>query len=86
MICGTIDILQGKALNTLNIAVDGLIKYLIQMTFVLVMSMALGFLGTRAIGAIINPLNMINMVQVYLCVSIVQNMTKQIGRSIATSI
>ena len=85
MICGTWDVLQAKAMNTFSIIILGLIQYMIMLAFVIVMAEACELLAAKLPGTIINPANFMYMIKVYICISIVNSMSKQVGMAIATS-
>ena len=85
MICGTWDVLQAKAMNTFSIIISGLIQYMIMLAFVIVMAEACELLAAKLPGTIINPANFMYMIKVYICISIVNSMSKQVGMAIATS-
>ena len=87
MICGTWDILQAKALNTVSIILSGMIQYLVMFAFVIVMGETIGVLGPKMaeVTTIVNPANFFALVKFYLLVSIIHSMCSQLGRNIATS-
>jgi hypothetical protein len=85
MICGTWDILKAKSLNTFSIMISGLIQYLVMLAFVIVMAETAELLGSKLLGTIMNPANFIFMIKIYLCISIVNSMCRQVGRQLATS-
>lgn len=85
MICGTWDVLKAKSMNTFSIIISGLIQYMIMLAFVIIMAEACDLLATKLPGTIINPSNFMSMIKVYICISIVNSMSKQVGMAIATS-
>lgn len=85
MICGTWDVLKAKSLNTFSIMISGLIQYLVMLAFIIVMAETAELLGSKLLGTIMNPANFIFMIKIYLCISIVNSMCRQVGRQLATS-
>ena len=58
---------------------------MIMLAFVIVMAEACELLAAKLPGTIINPANFMYMIKVYICISIVNSMSKQVGMAIATS-
>ena len=85
LVCGTIDILRGKALNTFSIILSGIMQYLVLFAFVILMSETVKILGDKMIGVILNPANFFTLLKIYLMVSIVNAMCKQISIQLSTA-
>ena len=85
MIFGMSDITKAKSLNTLQIIVSGFLQYLVNFAVVIVLAMAVEVIGKASLGAILTPFNFVKTIQVFVCVSILQSIIRQIGLSIATN-
>ncbi|MDO5089421.1 MAG: hypothetical protein Q4D53_06505 [Leptotrichiaceae bacterium] len=83
MIFGMTDITKSKALNTLQIIVSGFLQYLVNFGAIIVLAMVIEIIGMASLGVILTPFNFVNTIKVFLCISIIQSVVKQVGVSIA---
>lgn len=83
MIFGMSDITKSKALNTLQIIISGFLQYLVNFGVIIVLAMVIELLGKESLGVILTPFNFINTIKVFICISMVQIIVRQVGISIA---
>ncbi|RRD40599.1 hypothetical protein EII29_01260 [Leptotrichia sp. OH3620_COT-345] len=83
MIFGMNDITKSKALNTLQIIISGFLQYLVNFGVIIVLAMIIEMIGKSSLGVILTPFNFVNTIKVFLCISIIQSVVKQVGVSIA---
>ena len=85
MIFGMSDVTKSKSLNTLQIIVSGFLQYLVNFAVIIVLAMVVELLGKASLGVILTPFNFVKTIQVFICISIVQAIAKQIGLTVATN-
>ena len=85
MIFGMSDVTKSKSLNTLQIIISGFLQYLVNFAMIIVLAMIVEMLGKESLGVILTPFNFVKTIQVFICISIIQTMVKQVGVSISTN-
>ena len=85
MIFGMSDVTKSKSLNTLQIIISGFLQYLVNFAMIIVLAMIVEMLGKESLGVILTPFNFVKTIQVFICISIIQTMVKQVGMSISTN-
>ncbi len=85
MIFGMSDITKSKSLNTLQIIVSGFLQYLVNFAVIIVLAIVVELIGKASLGVILTPFNFVKTIQVFICISIVQAIAKQIGLTVATN-
>ena len=83
LLTGSMEMLKGKGLITLNVIVSCMLQYFVQLAFILIIGLALENLGKNAIFTIINPFNIKGLIELYVMLCVTKQIITSVGKGIA---